>query len=233
MKLIKLLMITGIAAVLSLNPLLAKAETFVGLHAGLSLGADEGLTFMVPGKSETEEADLDNSFTIGYRMGYWFESLSWAGIALEASHFKHDIRQKNIDKGHLRVTPVSGLLMFRIPLVKRDIYPKGEYLFYGGIGPGIFLTSIKYEIANSKILDMLGYSPGQLSGKYSDRSLDIGLDIRAGIEKMFKGNLSLFLEYRYTQFKPDFEEDVNGNRVKIETELGTHHALIGFAYHYE
>jgi hypothetical protein len=229
MKQIKILVIILTLSILSFNPLLATAETFVDLHAGLSLGADEGLTTIVPGVKKTEEADLSNSFTIGYRIGYWFESLEWAGIALEVSHFKHDIRQQNIDKGHLRVTPVSGLLMFRIPLLKRDIYPKGEYLFYGGIGPGIFLTSIKYEVTDSEILDKLVTRTLECS----ERSVDIGLDIRGGIAKMVRENISVFCEYRYTKFDPDFEEeDMPGNKLKIETELGTHHVSIGFSYHY-
>ena len=229
MKQIKFLVIIITLGILSFNPLLAKAETFVDLYAGLSLGSDEGLTTTAPGLKITEEADLSNSFTIGYRMGHWFKNLEWAGVALEASHFKHDIRQQNINKGYLRVTPVSGLLMFRIPLLKREIYPEGEYLFYGGIGPGIFLTSIKYEVTDSEILGKLDL--GSLN--CSERSVDIGLDIRGGIAKMIRGNISLFCEYRYTNVSPDFEEkDVPVNKLKIETELNTHHVLIGFTYHY-
>lgn len=230
MKQIKILVIIFTLNMLCFSPLLATAETFVNLHAGLSLGSDEGLTFTAPGEKATEEADLSNSFTIGYRLGYWFKELEWAGVALEASHFKHDIRQRNIDRGHLRVTPVSGLLMFRIPLIKGDLYPKGEYLFYGGIGPGIFLTSIKYEVANSAISEIIGEP--EIIGNYSDRSVDIGLDIRGGIAKMVRENISVFCEYRYTDFKPDFEEDIWGEKVKIETEVNTHHVLIGFSYHY-
>jgi opacity protein-like surface antigen len=230
-KLIKSLVIITTLVILSFNPLLARAETFVELYAGMSLGADEVLTFMASGEKAAEEADLNNSFTIGYRMGYWFKSLRWAGVALEASHFKLDIRQKNIDRGHLRVIPVSGLLMFRMPLLKRDIYPEGEYLFYGGIGPGIFLTSIKYEVANSPITDMSAIDDG-LSGRYSDRTADIGLDIHGGIAKMVRANISIFCEYRYTKFDPKFEEDIGYKKVKIETEIETHHALIGLTYYY-
>lgn len=226
----KLLVIILPLSILIFNVQLAAAEVFVDLHAGLSFGADEDLTFIAPGKKVTEKADLSNSFSIGYRIGYWFKSLEWAGVALEASHFKHDIRQQGIDKGHLRVIPVSGLLMFRAPLLKTDFYPEGELLFYGGIGPGIFLTSIKYEVANSAISDVLNI-PG-ISGNYSDRSVDIGLDIRGGIAKMIRENISLFCEYRYTKFDPDFEEDIWGNKLKIESEVNTHHVLIGFTYHY-
>ena len=230
MKQIKLLLITLILGILIFNLQLARAEIFVNLYAGWSLGADKDLTYMVPQEKETERADFSNSLAIGYRFGYWLDSARWAGLALEASHFKHDIHQRGIDKGHLRIIPISGLLMFRIPLLKTDIYPEGELLFYGGIGPAIFLSNIKYEVANSKISDLLGI-PG-ISGNYSDQSVDIGLDIRAGIEKMIRENISLFCEYRYTHFKPDFEEDVWVNMVKIETEVNTHHVLIGFTYHY-
>lgn len=230
MKPVKPLIIILTLSILSFNPKLVTAGIFVDLYAGGSFSADEDLSILVPGKRTTEGIDFRNSFTIGYRLGYWFKGFSRAGLALEASHFKQDIHTQNIKNGHMRITPISGLLMFRIPLVKGDKYPKGEFLFYGGIGPGIFLSSIKYEIANSSIPGMLGI-PG-LSGNYSDRSVDIGLDIRAGITKMIRENISLFCEYRYTSVNPDFEEDVWGNKVKIETELKTNHVLIGFSYHY-
>lgn len=218
----KQLVIILTLSIIIFNIQLAAAEVFVDLHAGLSLGADEDLTHSAPGGKRIEKVDLGNSFTIGYRLGYWFKGFRWAGLAVEASHFKHDIRKDGIDSGHLRITPVSGMLMFRIPLLKTNNYPTGELLLYGGVGPGFFLSSIKVD-----------YSLFSGSGKYSDRSIDIGLDMRAGIAKMVSEKISLFCEYRYTDFKPDFEDDDNwGNKVKIETEVNTHHVLIGFSYHY-
>ncbi|MGA1863848.1 MAG: outer membrane protein [bacterium] len=224
MKLLKskLFVIILALGVLSFNIQLAAAEVFVDLHAGLASGSYENLTALAPAGKSIERVDLGNSFTIGYRLGYWFKGFRWAGVAVEASHFKHDIQKDGFDYGHLRITPVSSMLMFRLPLLKKDNYSAGELLLYGGIGPGLFLSSIKVD-----------YSLFSGSGKYSERAVDIGLDMRAGIEKMISENISLFCEYRYTDFKPDFKnDDDSGNSVKIETEVNTHHVLIGFSYHY-
>jgi opacity protein-like surface antigen len=224
MKLLKskLLVIILTLSILVFNIQLAATEVFVDLHAGLSLGTGEDITHIAQGVKEIEKVDLTNSFTIGYRLGYWFKGFRSAGIAVEASHFKHDFRKDGIDNGHLRITPVSSMLMFRLPLLKTNHYPAGELLLYGGIGPSFFFSSIKVD-----------YSLFSGSGNYSDRSIDIGLDMRAGIAKMVSENISLFCEYRYTDFKPGFEDDDNrGNRVKIETDVNTHHVLIGFSYHY-
>ena len=218
----KLLVIILSLSILIFNIQLAAAEVFVDLHAGLSLSADENLTALAPTGKRIKRVDLGNSFTIGYRLGYWFKGFRWAGLAVEGSHFKHDIQKDGFDYGHMRITPISGMLMFRLPLLKTSNYPTGELLLYGGIGPGIFLSSIKVD-----------YSLFSGYGKYSERSVDIGLDMRAGITKMIKENISLFCEYRYTDFNPDFKDDDNGgNSVKIETEVNTHHVLIGFSYHY-
>ena len=223
MKIAKRAAITlALSLLLTLNPLRVAAERFCDLYAGESLSMDEDLTISTPRGQASQEADFGISFTAGYRLGYWFNSHPWAGIAMEASMFQQDI-----DNGKLEVFPVSALLMFRLPLFRSRVYPKGELLPYVGTGPGVFFSHIDYEVAHSAIPGLLQKS---VSGTYSDHSIDPGLDVRMGIAKQLPRNIALFAEYRYTWIKPDFKEDILGADVKMETELNTHHLLIGFSY---
>lgn len=225
MKLTRLTIILLSLSLLTLNPPFAAAERFADLYVGGTFSTDEDVTISASGGKVTEEVDFDGSFTVGYRMGYWFERLSWVGVALDASCFT-----QNTDNADIDIIPVSGLLMFRLPLMKSNDYPKGELLPYVGIGPGIFFSDIEYEVANSPVPDLVG-TPG-LSGTYSDQRVDIGLDVRAGIKKMFGYFGGVFIEYRFTKFSPDFEDNVLGTKVKTETDLNTHHVLIGFSYNF-
>jgi len=212
--------ILALSLLLALNPLRAAAERFCDLYVGGSFSTDEDLIISTPLGKVSQKASFGNSVTAGYRLGYWLESQEWAGIALEASLF-----QQSFDNGKLEVFPVSALLMFRIPLLKSRACPKGELLPYAGIGPGLFFSHIEYRIENSAIPAF-----SKISGTYSDNSIDVGLDVRIGIAKPLPRNIALFSEYRYTRINPNFEEDVLGVNVKMETELNTHHILIGFSY---
>ncbi|MEW6380317.1 MAG: outer membrane beta-barrel protein [bacterium] len=198
-----------------------RAEKFADLSIGGSFSTDENLTISAPREKATGKVSFSNSFIVGYRLGYWFESQRWAGVAVDASLFRQDID----DDGSLEVIPVSTLLMLRLPLLKSHAHPRGAFWPYVGLGPGIFFSSIEYEVADSDIPALLGK---RISGTYSDREADIGLDARAGFAIRLPRHIAIFSEYRYTRFDPDFKEDVLGVKVNLATELKTHHLLCGF-----
>lgn len=222
MKSTRLMIILLCLSLLTLSPPFVAAERFADLYVGGSFSTDEDFTVSASGGTATIEVDFDSSFTLGYRLGYWFESFPWVGLALEASYFSSDT--ENID---LYAIPVSGLLMFRLPLMKSNDYPRGQFQPYVGIGPGVFFSSIEYEVARSAVPDLL---ETPVSGTYSDQREYIGLDVRAGIKKMFGYSSGVFVEYRFTKFIPDFEDNVLGEKVKTEIDLNTHHVSIGFSF---
>ena len=220
------LMISLLAVgLLTLNPSFAAAEKFAALYVGGAFTTNEDIDISASGGKDTAKADFDNSFTVGYRMGYWFEPLPWLGLALDVSYFAPDY-----DNGDLDIIPLTGLVMFRLPLMKSKDYPKGQLLPYVGVGPGAFFSKIKYDVANSAVPALLKKPP--FSGNYSDWTLDIGLDVRAGLSRMFGHNRAVFLEYRFTKFSPDFKDNVLGQTVRTETDLNTHNVLIGFSYNF-
>ncbi len=66
----------------------------------------------------TKKGDFDDSFTFGGRVGYYFESLPWAGFALDLSYFQADA--KNVDND---IVPISLLFMLRKLLLSHRIQP--------------------------------------------------------------------------------------------------------------
>ena len=230
MKLRGLMTILLSLSMFTLNPPFATAERFAALYVGGSFTTDHDLSISSPEKKFTSKVNFDDSFTLGYRMGYWFETFPEIGLALEASYFRPNAYDKNlhtIDHADLYTIPVSALLMFRRPLMKSNDYPKGQLLPYVGVGPAIFFSKIEYEVESTAIPGLLDMP--DLSGEYSDQTVDIGLDLRVGIKTMFGHNRAVFLEYRFTKFGPDFEVNVLGNNVRTETDIDTHHVLIGLS----
>ena len=125
-------------------PTLASAEWFLDVYGGQSSTQDAnvaaevtsyGLFRSTSTESHTEKVDFDASFTMGGRLGYWFEKLPWLGVSLDLSYFKAEGEKAEFD-----VVPLSLLLMLRWPLFKTENFPKGKLQPYAGVGPGFFLT---------------------------------------------------------------------------------------------
>ncbi|MEW5803965.1 MAG: outer membrane beta-barrel protein [bacterium] len=227
MRIFKLLIcVLSLILLLSYAPQPVAAERFCDVYLGGSLSAgNEDFKISTSNEKVTEEVTFSNSLTAGYRIGYWSGRYPWTGAALELSWF-----QRSIDggEGDLDIIPISALFMFRLPLLKSRAYPRGKLLPYAGIGPGIFFSNIEYRVEKSAIPGLVG-EPA-VSGTYADRTIDIGLDARIGMAKVLSRTSAVFMEYRYTHVNLNFDENVLGVKVNMETELKTHHILIGFSY---
>ena len=195
----------------------ARAEAFVDVYAGWSNTSDTK-TVVSPSSFGGGGSTHGESFSVGLRGGYWFETLPWLGIAGDVSYFKPDASlfffAEDID-----VTPLSALLMLRAPLFKSDEFPNGRLQPYGGIGPGLFITSYSEDLIFA-------------GGRFEDTQVDVGLDVRAGGEVLLLDWLGLFVEYRYTWVEPEWEDQVGGVRTSVRTELGTHHFQGGVGFHF-
>lgn len=200
------------------------AGGFADLYLGGAFPQDEDVSFSGGGRSVSVDSDPDNAFTVGYRMGYWFETARWLGVALEGSYFTHDT-----DFADVTIFPVSALLMVQA-VQSGARYPAETWVPYAGIGPALFFADIEYNVANAPVPGMLDIQG--LSGNYEDDLAEIGLDVRAGIRYMFRENMGVFGEYRFTSFSPEFEESVLGTKVKTEFDVNTHHVMFGLNYQF-
>jgi opacity protein-like surface antigen len=211
---------------LLLLPNFAAAERLAELVVGFSYTQDETMRYSSGGERDALDLSFDSAGTIGYRMGYWFEGLPYLALALEADYTSID----NDGAQEITVLSVTPLIMGRLQLRKNRTYPRGEWSPFVAAGPGLIMSDIEYEVSDSPVPDLIG-SP-TLTGKYKDKQIDIGLDLRAGVKKMVAPKWALNLEYRFLWFEPQYEDNVMGNTVKTDIDLYTHSLMLGVAYNF-
>jgi len=197
----------------------ARAEVFSDIYMGAAITGDaeysedgETLPDAWPCLTECHSAV---SPVGGLRIGYWFERLPWLGVAGDFSAF---VAGWGIESPvDVTVFPLSALVAVRGSLVKRKNYPHGRVQPYAALGISLVTSSAE---------DSEGiYSAAKI---YSDTSFDVGADARLGVKLMASDWIGVFLEYRYTYFKPSWEIDGN----TIDTEMSTNHFMLGLALHY-
>lgn len=219
---------------LALAPAPAFAEWFLDFYGGIaqSRGDDAKLEEQAPFFASPEtlsvDADFDSSVTLGGRIGYWFPSYHWLGLALDVSHFSAEG-----DTVDIEAVPITPLLMVRWPLLVGDGFPHGRLQPYAGIGPTLFSYELEIDTATDEKLSELG--------------LNVGLDVRAGLAWQLTTSLALFGEYRFTHVTLEVEEKGcltfdcavffpfaggEDTRRTAEVTLDTHHFLMGLSYRF-
>ncbi len=212
-----------VAGVLWIGAAPAAAGGFADLYLGGAFHSEDNATFSGAGQRVSVDTDPDNAWTVGYRMGYWFEGVRWLGVALDGSYYTHDS-----DFADVTIFPISALLMVQAAPSESRYPAATPWVPYAGIGPALFIADIEFDVDDAPVPGLVGI--GGLSGHYEDDITEIGLDVRAGIRYMFRENMGIFGEYRYTSFSPEFEEDVMGTTVETSFDADTHHVVFGLNY---
>lgn len=210
---IVILVVLGFLIVL---PTPARAEWFGDLYVGVASTEDGEITRSAFGTSVTESQDFGSSFTIGLRVGKWLENIPWLGFAIDYSIFS-----VSVDHGDIITSPVSLLAMARMQWMVSTEFARGRLQPYVGMGPALF-----YSQLNS--FSSAPWGPLEKAGD-PDTSIDLGLDARVGVAWSITQTIALFGEYRFSTFKPEFDENAYGMSEKIETELITHYGLAGIS----
>ncbi|WP_419661462.1 uncharacterized protein Dvar_18940 [Desulfosarcina variabilis str. Montpellier] len=200
------------------------AERFADLSAGFTYVQDSDVEYSSNNSSETVDTSYDPSYTIDYRLGFWFEGQPYLGLAFGVNYTTID------DDLEIDILSLTPQIMFRLPLLKSARYPNGEWTPFITAGPGIFFSRIQYEVSESSVPDMIGMPT--LTGEYKNDQVDVGVDVRAGLKKMMSPNWGLNLEYRFFWFEPEYEDNVLGIDVKTRPELYTHSFMIGVSFNY-
>jgi len=163
----RLLVVAAVLASSAVSVVPASAEWFADLYAGpastkKSQVSVEGTKLDPAGDFTTkhQDVDFDASTSFGGRFGYWDETVSWLGVALDVSHFRPDAgRQTAITRetdadGSVRqrltfarldisATLMSFDLMFRWPLLKTEEFPKGRLQPYVSAGVGVVVATAR------------------------------------------------------------------------------------------
>ena len=222
-------------ATLGIGPVPVRAELAIDIFGGVSwtkstdVAVDGIDNTNVSVKGVFSGVELDPGFTVGLRLGYWFEFAPFLGLGLDGFYFSLPVPAQTIpttvnvtgkifDKpisstssGQVRFPsfelPSAGFspqLMLRWPLLTSDDLPKGRLQPYVGVGPAWAVT-----IDTDKAALILG-----------------GL-VRAGVSFELFRHLALFAEYRYSFF-PNFElRDKSG--LHFKTDLDTHNVVGGIS----
>ena len=195
----------------------ADAEVFLDVYAGYSFTSESDIDTDLDTVGFTlQDVEFDESFVVGGRLGYWFRAVPFIGVALDVSYFQPDIGDQTVRTaagpslrtGRLDLDVVSVgpqlLLKLPIPIVK-------PYVF---AGPAVFVTV--GEARN-----------GAFGVDETGAEATLGLKAGAGIRFVFFGFLGVFAEYQYTRFSPEFEFESGGVRRKVETDVESHHGVVG------
>ncbi|HET9490740.1 MAG TPA: outer membrane beta-barrel protein [Methylomirabilota bacterium] len=191
----------------------ASAEWFSDLWAGATRTEREDLDLEIFGVTMTDEVNFSTTYAFGVRVGYWFDSARWLGVAAEVSYLRPD--------PDVTVFPVSALLMLRLPLLMSEEFPKGQIQPYIAGGPGLF--SVKFA----------GDLGSDLGGRTSDRTYEVGLDARAGVTFLFTKEFGIFAEYRMTRVSPEWDVTILGEDATINTELVSHYLIGGISFRFD
>lgn len=203
----------------------AFAEPYVGGYLGLALAADsdfsnadvsiplpippdptdpdsEGDIVQIAGRDLDFTADVDNSFTLGLRAGYWFDFFPLLGAQLDFYFFSPnlDIPKQpsgNIvlnDKLEFDISVVSfGLsVLGRYPFLKTPEFPRGRLQPYLGIGPAIFITSWDHQPFGADSAMQMRNDLG------SETVVNGGLQFLVGVSYFIIEKVAAFAEYKYT-----------------------------------
>jgi opacity protein-like surface antigen len=187
----------------------ASAEWFLDGYIGASLTHKNELTFEAFGGELERDAEYQSSAVFGVRFGKWLDGLPWLGVALDVSYFR--------PSADILVFPLTGLMLARYGFLADDEFKEGRLHVYGGLGGGIFISSLDGFL-------------GRFEG--SDTSVDFGLDTRLGVSYRIESNWVIFAEYRFTHLSPSFDINAFDSRTSADTTFNTSHFLLGVSYRF-
>jgi hypothetical protein len=207
---------------LVLIPHAADAEFFIDAYAGGAFTRESDASFTILDTVANVGIDTDDSFVVGGRLGYWFGFFPWLGLALDISYFEmegdppsslDDDQLPTFDNlGHANfdILPISALVMLRLPRLFNPVALLTGLNPYAAIGPAVFLTHVDFE-------------------GFESFGTALGLDIRVGLRWEFLPVFGVFVEYRYTRVKDDFQDALRDLPASMDVEFTTHHALAGIS----
>lgn len=198
-------------------PTQARAEWFGDFYLGVA-STEEG-EVNSPAFAMSITQGFGSSLIVGLRIGKWLENTPWLGFAMDYSIFDANIGHRDIF-----ISPISLLAMIRFQWVKSSKFPRGRLQPYFGAGPAFFYSEINSFSA-------FPWGPINNVDDF-DTSIDLGLDLRAGLAWGITNNLALFGEYRLSTFESEFEENIYLTGENMEAKLTTHHGLVGISYHF-
>jgi Outer membrane protein beta-barrel domain len=225
-------------------PAASKAEAFFDIYAGVGfpeksdIDTDADDPFVDGDIAYHDDVDWDDTPSIGMRGGYWFEfeniTPSFIGAALDLSYYRA-FEDSNFAELNVWLTPLTPLLMLRLPLGYSEDYPGGRVQPYIAVGPGFTLAAADANLSEIPPTADLQYEDFEAAG------FGVGFDGRAGLAIQLGHHFALFSEYRYTYVKPHFQDHIDvvttsgfvfDTDVDFDPEIRTHHVVFGASFRF-
>jgi opacity protein-like surface antigen len=165
----------------------------------------------------SETADFKDTFVVGGRLGYWFQSVPYLGVAFDVSYLATEpsggALRDAFDEVDLNRVLLSGLARLRLQLLRSRTVPQGHLEPYVAVGPLLSVAKLDVKVDD-------------------DTNTDIGLDARAGLNFRISRLIGVFAEYRLTWVDQTFRFSIDGVRSTVETDPTTHHLLGGLSFRF-
>jgi opacity protein-like surface antigen len=204
-----------------------QAEPFIDLYGGWSKSQNTDVaasqkTCFVVGCTATAQTTQPLTFhsgtAVGARGGYWFDRLSWFGLAGDLSYYRTASKPVQIDSLSLSATP-----MLRLPLWTTSERPHGHLQPYVGAGPTFVFHSVS--------ADFQPVSPIALNGW----SVAVGWTARAGLAVPISEHVAFFSEWRLSQDRVALRQIGffgSGDQGRLDMTQTTQQYLFGLSYRF-
>ena len=206
---------------------LVQAEPFVDVYGGWSKAGDTDVsasqkTCFVVGCTATAQTTQPLTFTsgavVGARGGYWFDRLSWFGLAGDLSYYRTPATQVQIGSSALAATP-----MLRLPLWTNPDRPHGYLQPYVGAGPTLIFHHVSANFQPASTISMSGWS------------VAVGWTARVGLAVPLSDHLAIFSEWRFSQDQVSLRQTGffgMGDQGRLDLIQTTQQYLFGLSYRF-
>jgi hypothetical protein len=223
---------------LALSARVGSAEWFADLYAGVSLTQSNDVTIHDPivGQGVYKDTDFGTNAAYGIRVGRYFDSIPFLGLALDYFSFSPNIPPQGTQRegcmlvtgcgtfeGHtgridIQARAISLDLMLRLPLFKTDKVPNGRLQPYLSLGAPLFITTVTPRTSL------------QFRNQHDETSVSVGGKGAAGVAVQIFSNLNLFGEYRFTHTSTNVDlESAVVRTASFDTTFNTHSLLMGLS----
>jgi opacity protein-like surface antigen len=195
-------------------------------------------TVNFPSGTTVSDQSLKTSFMLGGKIGHYFSRARWLGLEAEIFYSTPHIKQQDITLrsgtpftftpsgggssiplGNESTTEVPGANFHVLTIAPLNLmfrYPGNRLQPYIGIGPGIFIASIK--------------DPAITQGDNSQSSTKLGVNTLIGVRYFLTRHVSAFAEGKYNYVRFNFEE--NPNFFGFNATYSPINVAFGVSYHF-
>ena len=199
-------LLIGLLVLLLMAPREASAEFYTDVYGGavftnktdLTITSDNGPTV------SNQSLNVNNTWTVGGRAGYWFDEIDWLGLGLDVFYFNVKAPSQLVSStvtglGPTTTTlaqvdyslPVLGIgfdvLRLRIPLLRSEEFTHGKLQPFLSAGPALFVT-------------WAGTATNVQPQNQSATNVAVGAKVEGGLTYLLTKTVGVFTEYRFTSF---------------------------------